>query len=266
MCRILFYKGTVLDRLTTLLDLIKQASKNDPLLNIASNSKRKAHSDGWGYALLTKNTSIYYKSLAPIYNDVKGFTNLLDTIKSLENEEVVLLVHTRAASEGSINMVNTQPIKYSTSITEFFLAHNGTLYKERLLQILNIKHSNTENLSDTYLAGLYIAYTLESLDTNSLLKAYRILANYTKSAFNTISIFIPFQEDTIVIITNYYVTQEPAKTRYYQLFIEEKNNYTAYYSSTIYMLDEEKNAKPIHNNTIHVIKNNTHVYEGKLVA
>lgn len=272
MCRILFYNGAVTKRVLTLIDYIVKAGKNDPLLYKASKSRKSNHSDGWGYIIITPQEQIYYRSTRPIYEDREEIIKIINLMRKLDH--VTMLIHVRAASEGGINILNTQPISFSKPLLEFFIAHNGTLDKRKLVHELhlNIDKQLLPELSDTYIAGTYLLNKQERLNLQQLIKVYRELAMYTKTAFNTVTLFHTLLGDKtkrIVVITNYYKIKDRVKEEYYKLYIEENKDYTTCYSSTIHylaMCEAGKNvARPLPNNTISILEENTIIYKGFLL-
>lgn len=266
MCRLLFYRGITSNKLISLVDSIKKASEYDPLLEKASKGKRRSHGDGWGYVVYHEDSIIYYKSTTPIYEDSLGYNNLLHILTNLSNRNIILLIHTRTASEGSRNIVNTQPIKYSSLSTEFYLAHNGTVDKKEIARRLGFGNISRE-ISDTYLMGYYMSLKLNTFTENLLLNLYRELAGYTKTAFNTMTLLLPASKnlESVVVVTNYYTTRDPQKIEYYRLYVEEKEDYVAYYSSTIHYLAKTRNASPLPNNTIHIIREPRRIHREKLL-
>lgn len=272
MCRILFYSGAVTKRVLTLINYIVKAGKNDPLLYRASRSRRSSHSDGWGYVVITPQKQAYYRSTKPIYEDREGINKIVNLVKKLNY--VTLLIHVRAASEGGINILNTQPISFSKPPLEFFIAHNGTLDKHKLIHALhlNIDKQSLSEFSDTYIAGTYLLNNQVMLDLQHLIKTYRELALYTKTAFNTVTLFhtiLGGKTKRVIVITNYYKARDRVEEEYYQFYIEENKDYMACYSSTIHYLAASETgrnvARPLPNNTINILEENRTMYKGFLL-
>ena len=123
MCRILFAAGEG-EEISPLFEALVKGAENDPYKE--RRGKGRQHRDGWGYVLLKGESVRHYRSLRPIFEDVEGMESLREGL----NGFTVLMVHARAASQGSRSFFNVQPFAFSSRRGfSFWVLHNGDLDK-----------------------------------------------------------------------------------------------------------------------------------------
>jgi predicted glutamine amidotransferase len=194
-----------------LLTALIKASKHDPYLKMLGGSL--SHDDGWGRVLITKGRSmtiIKYKSLNPIFNEDHRKV-FVDNIKDF----IVDVVHARKRSKGMPkNLISTQPIEVLTySGTTVFIAHNGTLDKKALINLLDkrLDENAIKMCSDTCLLALYLSERLSNTIEVDLLNE---LKKITASALNLIILLI--SEPSIEILFGSYYKRHHD---YYKLYL-----------------------------------------------
>ncbi len=179
MCRILLAigAGKELERLALAM---RSASFRDPYR--AFRGRRWSHGDGWGYLLVTHDELQHYRSLKPVYTDDRGFETLMESIP----DRGLLIMHSRVASQGGINLRNTQPFSFSTGTgLAMWLVHNGDLEGERLKAKLEASEL-TEGVSDSYLLGLYLRDNLKSPSVEALVTLLGPIKGAVRTSLNTI--------------------------------------------------------------------------------
>ncbi|WP_457742039.1 class II glutamine amidotransferase [Thermococcus sp.] len=197
MCRILFARGQG-EKIQGLFEALVRSAENDPYR--ARRSGKRQHRDGWGYVLLRDDSVYHYRSTRPIFNDPERFR----LIKQLEGN-VVLMAHARAASQGSVNILNTQPFQFSScNGFSFWFMHNGDLNKEELLRTENLNTRGLEGASDSYAFAVYLCRSLNKLDDNNTLKHYSRGAKLSRTTFNTGTLFVT-QRKWKALVTAYMV-------------------------------------------------------------
>ncbi|NJD99604.1 class II glutamine amidotransferase [Thermococcus sp. LS1] len=230
MCRILFAAGDGKE-IIPLVDAIVKASENDPYKE--RRGRGRQHRDGWGYVLLKDGSVRHYRSIKPIFEDFKA-------VKSLKTELggfSVLMIHTRAASQGVKNLFNVQPFAFSTRRGfNFWLLHNGDLDKAKIVELAELDEKDLRNASDSYTFATYLCRRLPSPKLEDLLVHYRIIEETTKSVFNTMTLFQSSEGDFSAFITAKMVDKLLQKPEYYdysKLLLLREENLFAVASSTL---------------------------------
>ncbi|ASJ00545.1 class II glutamine amidotransferase domain-containing protein [Thermococcus gorgonarius] len=184
MCRVLFGVGEG-KRIRALLKAFIDASENDPYKE--ARGKGRAHADGWGYVLLRKGSVDHYRSEKPVFEDEEGVGKLETSLDGF----VVLLAHSRAASQGTKGIFNAQPFAFSTRRGfSFWLYHNGDLNKDEIIKLAEFSEDDLKHTSDSYVFGAYLCRKLESVSKEDLLKYYSEIKRTTKTSFNTGALFL----------------------------------------------------------------------------
>ncbi|CUX76993.1 class II glutamine amidotransferase [Thermococcus chitonophagus] len=231
-----------------LVEALIKASENDPYK--AARGRGNQHRDGWGYVLITKEKIEYYRSPKPIFEDEKA-TQLMDKLRGFG----VLLLHSRAASQGGVNLFNTQPFAYgSPHGYQLFFMHNGDLIKDLLLEGLRLPKERFEKASDSYLAGMYVSLFLKDTDDNSIVERMALLKGVVRTSLNTGGIIL--EPENIKLFGTAYMREEflekEAEKNYMRLLSFYSADLFAMMSSTLELytflpLDD------VENSTIYVI-------------
>ncbi|MCD6503745.1 MAG: class II glutamine amidotransferase [Euryarchaeota archaeon] len=218
MCRVTLVIGDQngVGTASKILDAFVKASKREVF-----HDSIQSHKDGWGYVLVTFQEGdleaqptkvITYKTSKPVFSDETGINNLKDTLKA--SEEYVLIVHSRAASQGKVNAFNAHPFHFSGKSYELWIVHNGSMNSEELSKELGITHISV--VSDTYLLGRYVYERLESPSLDTIKDVFSCAKGFTKTAMVTMSLFYERTNDEMhVFVTNYFKQRE----EYYSLYL-----------------------------------------------
>ncbi|WP_232461699.1 class II glutamine amidotransferase [Thermococcus pacificus] len=181
-----------------LVDAFVMASEKDPYKE--ARGKGREHRDGWGYVLFKDGNVRHYRSLRPVFEDI-------DAVESLKSELegfVVLMAHSRAASQGSKNLFNTQPFGFSTRRGfSYWIYHNGDLDKGKIIEMAEFEEKDLESASDSYAMAAYLCRRLESFEASELLKHYSALAKTAKTSFNTGTLFLGSDGTAAGFVTAY---------------------------------------------------------------
>ncbi|WP_297067823.1 class II glutamine amidotransferase, partial [Thermococcus sp.] len=230
MCRILFATGEG-ERIRPLLDALVNASMKDPYKE--ARGRESQHKDGWGYLLIKGKTERYYRSVNPIFHDIDEIQNLNEKL----NGFVVLMVHARAASQGSIGLLNTHPFAFSSRRGfSFWLLHNGDLDKKRLIEIAGFEMGDLAEVSDSYTLAAYLCRHLKSTSKGDVFKAYREAVEATRTSFNTATVFQDTTPELRAFITAYSTekrAEDPKDWDYVKLLALEEEDLLAVASSTV---------------------------------
>ncbi|CAB49028.1 class II glutamine amidotransferase [Pyrococcus abyssi] len=183
MCRILLAVGNGY-RMRPLVEALIKASKDDPYK--AARGRGNQHKDGWGYVLVSNGSIIHYKSSKPIFEDEEA-NNLLEKLPDFG----VLILHSRAASQGKVNSFNAQPFSYASPHGyQLYFMHNGDLLKELLLEGLKLPKDKYEEVSDSYLAGLYLSLFIGSTSDEDIVERLALLKPTVRTSLNTGGILV----------------------------------------------------------------------------
>ncbi|MCD6196318.1 MAG: class II glutamine amidotransferase [Staphylothermus sp.] len=238
MCRIMLIYGSNHDLILRTLNAFVEASEYDKYKVMLGSTP--SHRDGWGYAAFSIihdnriSRVIYYRSIDPIFTDNEGMYKLIDFIK--ENDRVLILMHSRAISMGSLNIFNTHPYHYVGKNYSLWFAHNGTMCKDDLVKVLGMKDIEAENLSDSYLLGLLLYRRIRFLSEDEIVESYREVSKYTKTAMNTIGIFTKPNKMVLAVTSSYLnneIGDDPKRIDYYKLYELYGDDIYAVLSSTV---------------------------------
>jgi len=183
VCRVLFAVGDGKE-MTPLVKAIVRASEKDPYKE--ARGKGSQHRDGWGYVLFNDGSLHHHRSVKPIFDDDLGVEGLLKLLDGFS----VLMIHTRAASQGSKDIINTQPFSLSSTGFSCWIYHNGDLDKAGLIKKAGLEEEPLTNASDSYVMSLYVCKALRSAEKNELLRAYSSLMPFVNTSLNTGSLFL----------------------------------------------------------------------------
>ena len=119
----LAYVGEDREELRELLNCLIEAARNDPLNGFV-------HGDGWGLVAYTDNgLLLHYRSGKPIYDEGDVANKLVDMLSG----RMWVIIHARRATDPIlINAIFSHPYLESTPSELIYIAHNGSIDKERL--------------------------------------------------------------------------------------------------------------------------------------
>ncbi len=248
MCRILFAAGEG-ERIRPLLDALVNASKKDPYKE--ARGKGSQHRDGWGYLLIRDGTERHYRSVNPMFHDIDE----IQTLNERLNGFVVLMAHARAASQGSVGLLNTHPFAFSSRRGfSFWLFHNGDLNKKQLVEMAGFEEEDLKGVSDSYVLAAYLCRHLAGTSKEDVIEAYREAVKATRTSFNTVTVFQDTSQEIRVFITAYSTenrVKEPKDWDYVKILSLEEDDLFAIASSTVELY---------HPSDWRVLKNGTALY------
>ncbi|MFP3260909.1 MAG: class II glutamine amidotransferase [Sulfolobus sp.] len=209
MCRMLAYHGNNKAELERLVGCLIRAANKDPLRNGVK------HGDGWGIVAIDSEGIIYYRSKNPIYTEANLLTSLIGKLKG----EFKVIIHARQASDKSlVSSYYSHPYMDYNDKFIIYLAHNGSIDKDKLSSSLGIDASK---MVDSELALKYIL--LKGLDS------VKELESYTQTALNLFLLVIRRGKDPISAKLYYYNYYKKLGDEYYKLYV----NGNAVYSSSL---------------------------------
>lgn len=258
-------KSDILSKVNPLVQSWEKATSNDQ--NFFNYVKVNQHDDGWGsyqYYINNANNEHFsiQKSSIPAFNE-KQFVNI-----SEENfNNYILLRHARKASPSMpITLSQNHPFVNETGT--IVLAHNGTLDKEVLRNLLQEKLTTIDNLSDTQILNLLLKErfgTETTADTINLFETWKellfqIKQQHKEKNLNYSMNFIFILKNTTT--KNFYVFystvySNPASKEYLNFYFGKSNNNFLISSSTIidyFNKDSHQQAKSLN---LAILPNNT---------
>lgn len=233
MCRILIAAGDG-EELKKLALAMRSASHRDPYK--ASRGRGWSHRDGWGYLLMTRSAIQHYRSTEAIFDDSNGFEALMNSLR----DGAILMMHSRAASQGKVSLVNTQPFVVSTENGVMaWLVHNGDLNKEAVAEMLDRRppEGTIDGLSDSYLLAMYLGEVMSSQGTEvSVVKsAMESLASSVRTSLNTMVLTMDggLIMATVTTYLNPDYARDPKNWNYSRLILLEEPEVVTIASSTL---------------------------------
>ncbi len=197
MCRVLFAVGRGED-MAPLVDAFVKASENDPYK--AARGKEPYHGDGWGYVLFRNGDVSHYRSVRPVFEEGDAVEALKGELKGF----AVLMLHSRAASQGDKSLLNVQPFAFSTRRGfSFWLYHNGDLDKGRIIEMAEFEEKDLEGTSDSYTMGAYLCRRLGSYSAGEVLRHYSMIMKATNTSLNTGTLFLSPGGELVAFVTAY---------------------------------------------------------------
>ena len=150
-------------------DLIKIAKGENELHEKNTKIGEFKHHDGWGMAYYTDKMWHTYKSTKPIYKED------IDLFKEIRPNAIIL--HTRRATKGEINIKNTQPFNYQN----YVFAHNGTIFDEFKVPEKYIEgNSDSAKWFNSILSHSEKSHEIQTMDFNNYTSANFIFAKNNK--------------------------------------------------------------------------------------
>jgi len=230
MCRILIATGEG-EKLRELALAMRSASHRDPYK--ASRGRGWSHRDGWGYLLVTRDGLQHYRSTNSLPSDSAGFETLLNSI----SDGSILMMHSRAASQGEISLINTQPFVISTEGGAMaWLIHNGDLDREAVAGMLERGPGEDalKGLSDSYVLAMYVGEAMRSAEGD----VSPFLMNLTEHVKTTLNAALLVMRNksirtTVVAYSNPDYAKDPRNWNYSRVIHLEEPAVMALASSTL---------------------------------
>ncbi len=215
MCRMFGYVGDSRKDLERLVEALRMSSKRDTVAE--SLEMDSVHADGWGFALYSERGLSVHKSKRPVFED--------DGAIPKTSGRIYAVFHARMATDKSlVESRFSHPYSGDDESSFVFLAHNGSLKKERLAEKLGFSGRATDSeLAMKYLLrnGLGRSGELESYTTPN-------------SALNLLVLSVGRSGGAKVYVKHYYrkVEGRKDKSRYYAIYHERLSGGKAAFSST----------------------------------
>ena len=214
------YAGDSREDLTRLVNALSEAAKRDtvaekvPLKNIV-------HDDGWGFAVYSKRGLTYHRSGRPIFKDGLALPPT--------DGEIFAVFHAKQATPGNpVGERFSHPFLAETDNGLILLAHNGSLYKDRLAERLDYA-GDLSRITDSELILQYAVQrglTAASTDLEDCTE--------TNSAMNLLVLEIGDNGQAGISVKHFYRKEGRLdKTRYYELCYENLTGGMAVFSSTL---------------------------------
>ncbi len=228
MCRLLVFAGerASLPHIYPFIEAFAESARSDPYLAEVTGGKDESHDDGWGYVVVGPSSRTVYKSLRPVFEDVRGRQYLKEV---LDDEWFLAVLHARKAARGQpVSLENVHPMcVHSAMYGLICVSHNGTVDKDKLAELIE-ERDKKERLNDTYFLAALLA---RSSDLVSSLREM-IVGRYVKTAAN-LGIMIPDLRAMGVVVYNVFGEKSMTRERYYRVYRIRGEGYVMYSSSTL---------------------------------
>jgi glutamine amidotransferase len=220
MCRMLAYAGDSREDLMRLVSALRQAAKKDTVAERVP-LKDIVHDDGWGFAVYSRRGLTYHRSDQPIFRE--------DVVLPPTDGKMFAIFHAKQATPGNpVGERFSHPFLAENSNGLVLLAHNGSLYKDRLAATLHFA-GDLSRITDSELVLQYAVQrglTAASTDLEDCTK--------TNSALNLLFLEIGDNHQADISVKHFYRKEgRPDKTKYYELCHEDLTGGTAVFSSTL---------------------------------
>lgn len=220
MCRMFAYIGDSREDLALLVNALSKAARRDTIAEEVP-LRYIVHDDGWGFAVYSKRGLVYYRSGGPIFRDD---LTLPPTIG-----KIFAVFHAKQATPGNpVGLRFSHPFIAETDSGLVLLAHNGSMYKDRLAERLHF----AGDLSRVTDSELVLKYAVQ----RGLAAASAGLEDCTKtnSALNLLVLEIGDNGQADIFVKHFYRKEGRLdKTRYYDLCYEDLTGGRAVFSSTL---------------------------------
>jgi predicted glutamine amidotransferase len=256
MCRLLLAAARSTKRAQKLiLELLKaflESTKYDPYLETLTDGASSCHCDGYGYVLALKKGGswriIYerfdaYPSRDASDANLKEFSQAVRSVESILKtttwSSVVLLLHSRKASRGEPRGTIMAHPYYGETITRpsglvgLYLAHNGSVYKDRIAPIAGV---TPDSCTDSCV--LHRALLRRLAEGETVRNSIDEFVSHIKSALN-LGIILhrsegrPTLSAIAAIAWSRRIFEEKDRRRYYRFYILQDKSVQAVFSSTL---------------------------------
>ncbi len=273
MCRLfitlfngLCSKSTVLSTSNPLIESWKKATENDQ--SFFDFESLRQHDDGYGsfQYLLSPNNGKEQFTISKNFNPAFTVEHNLDLFSD-NVSNFILLKHARKASKSMpISLDQNHP--FSNETGTLILAHNGTLNKEIMLDLLKTKPDAIDYLSDTQLLFNVLKEQFDPskfLDPNELFQAWKSLVDQIKKAHSNQNkhysmnlLFLLKNQQTKsfnLLYTSCY--SNPLAEDYLKFYLGKESNLDVLCSSTVVEYLERDYTEIFQKLNLHVIPNGT---------
>ena len=220
MCRMFAYTGDSREDLTRLVSALSEAAKRDTVAEKVP-LKDTVHDDGWGFAVYSKRGLTYHRSGRPIFRE--------DLALPPTDGEIFAVFHAKQATPGNpVGERFSHPFLAETDNGLVLLAHNGSVYKDRLAERLHFA-GDLSRITDSELVLKYAVQrglTAASTDLEDCTEA--------NSALDLLVLEIGDNRQADMFVKHFYRKEGRLdKTRYYDLCYEDLRGGRAVFSSTL---------------------------------
>jgi glutamine amidotransferase len=214
------YAGDSREDLTRLVSALSEAAKSDTVAEKVP-LKNTVHDDGWGFAVYSKRGLTYHRSGRPIFRE--------DVALPPTDGKMFAVFHARQATPGNpVGERFSHPFLAENHNGLVLLAHNGSLYKDRLAEMLHFA-GDLNRITDS---ELVLQYAVQ----RGLTAASTDLEDCTKSnsALNLLFLEVGDNGKADISAKHFYRKEGRLdKTRYYELCYEDLTGGMAVFSSTL---------------------------------
>ena len=185
----------------------------EPLVNQSRYGTKNPHGDGYGIAFYENGQLHTRREVAPIWERKTDFTGDVGKI---------LILHTRKASKGSINLNNVHPFTATTDDDSFVFCHNGTIF-----DIEQLRPSKTPEYEDTSDSRIYFEIFLNKYElTGDFVQAVQSTVSDIASTCSSItSMNAFFSNGKKLIVVRYCLEEEDYYTLGYSKLQGKDNGF-----------------------------------------
>ncbi|MEM1527037.1 MAG: class II glutamine amidotransferase [Ignisphaera sp.] len=213
MCRVALYASAEdPGYLRYISRCFRLSSLNDFVLDRYRRGHR-AHTHGWGYAYVYSSFNelglSLYKTSLPITAD-----GINMPLIPRHFDWIFMILHSRLTTEKSIDVLNSHPYYFhQPGKISIWLAHNGSLDKEKLAKDLNME-SLTKNYSDSYFLTQWLGRNISSMDIEDFRSIIKDIVNkiaelgILKSALNFVAIVLDELEKKVLGLAINYIAED----------------------------------------------------------
>ena len=220
MCRMFGYVGYSNEELDELYSALIEASRKD---KIGEKYGYSSHDDGFGIVVYTEDNLFHFRSTKPIYKEKLNLPEF--------NGKIYAIFHAlNAHDKDLLSPIFEHPFMVSNGNQVMYMAHNGVVDKQQLMENLGIKgvYNDTEA-------------ALEYLNKNGL-NSISDLEDYTKSSLNVIILNLDKKSRSgTIYFKNFY--HDESKSDYLDMYTAVLPHGKAVVSSTLTLYGIDRYAR-----------------------
>lgn len=211
--------GDYSEDLPRIFESLKDAAYDDWVYHDVY-KKRISHDDGWGYAVLGKDSVHYDRIYKPVYE-----CDLPDLPGS-----GLMIMHARKAADGEpLGPLNCHPHHRSDSSLDAYLSHNGAFDKRKIGNILGVDSVDGQTDSEFFLELLFSRKGTVLEKIRSSISDMHDL-DLVKSTGN---IFLIYRNKLNGEQGAYYYSTAKIQNEYTSLYLVKGREWSGVFSSTI---------------------------------
>ncbi|HPF16667.1 MAG TPA: class II glutamine amidotransferase [Thermotogota bacterium] len=168
----------------------------EPLVHQSRFGLKSPHQDGYGIAFFEKGQLHTRREVSAIWQRKTDFS---------EDYGKILILHTRKASKGTLNLNNVHPFTATLDDESFAFCHNGTIF-----DIEKLKPSKTAESEKSSDSRIYFEYFLDHFElSGDFVEAVRSTVSDIKAGCSSItSLNSLFTDGKQLIAVRYCLTEE----------------------------------------------------------